>query len=99
MLEIRHWKLEIKFMSFPIAIFLYLYYAFLVGWALFSLVGVYHMLKFGFKSFTSFFITLSYLAVSFIILTASWSYTSRIDWQERLSFFEGFDSATKFIDY
>lgn len=85
-------------MSFPIIIFLYLYYAFLVGWVILSLAGVYHMFKFGFKSFISFFTTFTYLVVSFIIILASFNYFSQVDWQTRISLFDGFLSDNQFME-
>ena len=81
-------------MSFPISIFLYLYYAFLLFWAVFSLAALYHMLKFGFKTATTFFVTCGYLAVAIIILAVSFSYISQVDWQSEVSVFSGTFSGT-----
>lgn len=85
-------------MSFPISIFLYLYYAFLVIWAVFSLAELYHMLKFGFKTATTFFATFTYLAVAIIILTISFNYINQVDWQSEISVFTGaFSGSNQFI--
>lgn len=80
-------------MSFPISIFLYFYYAFLFVWVVFSLAELYHMLKFGFKTAATFFATFTYVAVSIIIITASFGYINQVDWQSELSVFSGTFSA------
>ena len=80
-------------MSFPLSILLYLYYAFLFFWAVFSLAMIYHMLKFGFKTATTFFVTFIYLAVAIIIITGSFSYINQVDWQSELTLFPGVLSA------
>lgn len=76
-------------MSFPISIFLYFYYAFLFIWLVFSVAMLYHMLKFGFKSPSTFFVTFGYLAVSVIIIVSSFIYISQVDWQSEISVFTG----------
>lgn len=76
-------------MSFPISIFLYIYFAFLLFWVVFSLAEIYHILKYGFKTATTFFITFGYLAVALIIIAASLIYISQVDWQSELSVFSG----------
>jgi hypothetical protein len=81
-------------MSFPISIFLYIYFAFLLFWVVFSLAEIYHMLKYGFKTATTFFITFGYLAVSLIIISASLIYISQVNWQSELSVFSGVLSET-----
>ncbi len=55
-------------MIFTLKIFLYLYYAFLVAWALFSLAGVYHMFRYGFKNITTFLVTFIFLAFSVLMI-------------------------------
>ena len=85
-------------MSFPISIFLYIFYAFLFVWALFSLAELYHMLKFGFKTAATFFATFSYLAVSIIILAVTFSYLSGVDWQSEVSVLSGaFSGSNAFL--
>jgi len=67
-------------MSFPLYLLLFIYFLFLILWSFFSLVALYHMLKFGFKNFTTFFTTFIYLVISVLILMISYNYLSQIDW-------------------
>lgn len=85
-------------MSISLSIFLYLYYAFLVSWVFFSLVGIYHMIKFGFKSFGAFIVTFSFIAIAGLILVISFDYISQVDWSQPVVFFRGIFSDNKFID-
>jgi hypothetical protein len=80
-------------MSIPLSIFLYIYYAFLAVWTVFSLVSLYHMFKFGVKSFTSFFAAFSYLAVSFVILVITYNYCRQIDWTSAIAILPGWFEA------
>lgn len=76
-------------MSLPLIYFLYSFYLLLAIWALFSLAAVYHMFKFGLKNFTTFFMTFLYIAVSFVILQASYNYLSQTDWSAELPVLPG----------
>lgn len=76
-------------MTFPISIFLYIYFAFLLFWAVFSIALLYHMLKFGFKTASTFFVVFGYLAISIIIIALSFAYISQVDWQSEISVFSG----------
>jgi hypothetical protein len=71
-------------MSLTLSIFLYIYYAILSVWLVFSLVAVYHMFKFGFKNFITFTTTFTYMAISAVILLSSFGYISQVDWQTEL---------------
>ena len=82
-------------MTFSISVFLYLYFAFLLFWAVFSLAELYHMLKFGFKTATTFFVTFTYLAVAIIILALTFSYIGQVDWQNELSVFSDLMDGTE----
>lgn len=85
-------------MTFSISIFLYIYYAFLIFWLFFSLAELYHMLKYGFKTATTFFVTFAYIAVSLIIIIISFAYISQVDWQSEISVFTGvLSGANEFI--
>ncbi len=68
-------------MSVQLSIFLYLYLAFLLLWLAFSLVAFYHIIKFGFKNFTTYFIGFLYLIIAIIILGISFFYIAQVDWQ------------------
>ena len=76
-------------MTFSLSVFLYLYIAFLVIWFVLFLVAIYHMLKFGFKNFTTFFTTFLFIATSFAMLLVSFNYISQIDWTINVEIFKG----------
>lgn len=75
-------------MAISLSVLLYIYFAFLAVWLIFSLVAVYHMMKFGFKNFTSFFATFIFIGVSVFILMESYNYLSQIDWGMNVIVFE-----------
>ena len=58
-------------MSFTLQHLLYFYFAFLAVWAVFFLAGLYHMLKYGFKSLFSFFSTAVFVGGALLLLFAS----------------------------
>lgn len=64
----------------PIAIFYYIYLAFVLGFLLFTAFHVFHLLRFGFLTFGSMMITAVYLLGSLAILVVSWSFVAPIDW-------------------
>jgi len=76
-------------MTFSLSVFLIPYLLFLLLWLAFSLVAVYHMMKFGFKNFTTFFTTFIYIGVSIIILVISYNFLSQINWGINMSVLEG----------
>ncbi len=75
-------------MTFPLYYFLLIYSLFILLWLIFSLAAVYHMIKFSFKNFTSFFATFIFIGVSIFILMESYNYLSRIDWEMNVIVFE-----------
>jgi len=84
-------------MTFPISFFLYPYFLFLAIWAILSSIAVFHMMKFSFRSFIAFFMTFSYLVVSFLLLMAFYDYFSAVDWQANISIFEGIFNQNNFV--
>lgn len=76
-------------MTFSLIIFLYVYYAFLVAWSLVCLVALYHMLKFGMRNFTTFFVTFIFIGIAVLMLYSSFYFINQIDWSLRVSVFEG----------
>lgn len=76
-------------MAIPLIIFLILYCLFVFVWLIFSLVALYHMIKYGQINFTTFITTFAYLAGSAVILFLSYEYLSRIDWSVGLTIFQG----------
>ncbi len=77
-------------MTFPLYILLFIYFAFLFVWLIFSIIALYHMIRFGFKNFTTFFTTFIFIAVSILILAFTYEYLIQIDWNLEVSAFEGF---------
>jgi len=74
-------------MTFPLYIFLIIYFVFLLGWLIFSFIAIYHMFKYGFLNFTTFFTIFIYIAVSFLMLAVSYKYLSQVDWQMNVTIF------------
>ena len=79
-------------MAVQLALFLYIYYGFLVFWALLFLAVIYHMLKFGLKSFTTFLLTFLFIAVAILLLNVSYIYLSQIDWDKMIVIWGNFSS-------
>ena len=89
-----------KIMAFPLYIFLIIYLVFLLGWIIFSLVAIYHMLKFGFLNFTTFFIIFVYIVVAGLLLAVSYNFLNKIDWNSQVSIFDNlFDTRSDFFDF
>lgn len=82
-------------MTFPLSIFLYLYLFFLVFWAFFNIVAVYHMFKFGFKGVMTIFITFLYCGIAISMLMVSLHFIDRIDWGLQVTVFESLFKANK----
>lgn len=80
-------------MIFRLIFFLYIYYAFLAIWLLFFLALIYHMLKFGLKTFATFFLTFIFIAMAFFMLNASFVYIGQIDWSTEIQIFSGFTNS------
>jgi len=76
-------------MTFPLAIFLYIFYAFLLVWFIFCAVAVYHMVSYGFKTFLTFLTTVIFIAFSVILLLVVFNFIGKVDWQTSISIFEG----------
>ncbi|MBU2264294.1 hypothetical protein KJ797_03100 [Patescibacteria group bacterium] len=76
-------------MTIPLIAFLYLYLLFVFIWSVFSLIALYHMMKYGQINFTTFITTFAYIAGAIIILSFSYEYLSRIDWNVGLTILQG----------
>jgi hypothetical protein len=72
-------------MSFPLYYFLYAYYVYLAFWLIFSIVALYHLMKYGFKNFFTFFIICLYVGISFGLLMFSYYSLSQFDWELNIS--------------
>lgn len=76
-------------MTIPLIGFLFLYLLFVFIWLIFSLIALYHIIKYGQINFTTFLAALAYIAGSAIILFLSYGYLSQIDWNVSLTVFQG----------
>lgn len=76
-------------MTFTLSILLFAYFLFLFLWFVFSLVAVYHMVRFGYLSFFTYLVTFIYIAVSILLLFASYNFISQIDWGMNVTLFAG----------
>lgn len=85
-------------MTFPLVIFLYGYFVFLVIWAILSLIGFYHLVRFGGRMFGSFFVGVLYLAGSLILMYLSYFYFSSVNWQTQVSIFENVNNLRNIFD-
>ncbi len=75
-------------MTFSLSLLLIPYLLFLLLWLIFSIVAVYHMMKFGFKNFTTFFTTFIFIGVSVLMLITTYNFIEQIDWQAQVTIFE-----------
>lgn len=76
-------------MTIPLIGFLFLYLLFVFVWLIFSLVALYHIMKYGQINFTTFFASFAYIAGSALILFLSYGYLSQIDWSVGLTILQG----------
>lgn len=84
-------------MSFSLIIFLYIYYFVLAVWAIMFLTIIYHMFKFGLKTFMTFFLTFIFVAVAILLLNTSYLYISQIDWNSTVTIFPGIFTPNEII--
>jgi hypothetical protein len=76
-------------MTFPLYIFLIAYFVFLFVWFVFCLAALYHMFKFGFKNFTTFFTSFIFIGVAIVMLVFSYNYIAEIDWKTNVTILDG----------
>ncbi|MFA5359986.1 MAG: hypothetical protein WC349_03460 [Patescibacteria group bacterium] len=76
-------------MTIPLIAFLFLYLLFLVVWLIFSLIALFHIIRYGQVSFGTFIAAFLYIAGSIVILFFSYQYLSQIDWSIGLTIFQG----------
>ncbi|PLX26628.1 hypothetical protein C0583_06355 [Candidatus Parcubacteria bacterium] len=67
-------------MTIKLSFFLYLYFAFIVVWAIFSVIALYHMFKFGFKKLSTYAVIVLYILVALFMLSISVYYINQFDW-------------------
>jgi hypothetical protein len=68
-------------MQIPYVYILYIYFASLALWGLFSLVGFYHLFSYGFKTKYAYLIGVIYAVGSVAIVLAQLTVLNGIDWQ------------------
>ena len=84
-------------MTITLAIFYYLFIAIVFIFILYTLFNFYHLLRFGFFSFTNIAVMFAYLVISGSLLVLSFSLLSTFDWGLPL-FSIDFGSVTNFIN-
>ncbi len=82
-------------MSFPLYILAIPYGLFLVLWTFLSLIGFYHLLRFG-RQIVGFILIAFYIAGAVGLLSLSYEYLWPIDWQMRASVFQGSSAPASF---
>lgn len=75
-------------MTIEISVFLYFYLAFILVWGFFSVVALYHMFKFGFRSVVTYLSMIVYIAISIFILMVSFYYIGHYDWDNEIVLIE-----------
>ncbi len=75
-------------MTFTLNIFLYIYFVFLLVWFILSLIGFYHLIRFGGRMFGTVFVGLIYLVGVLMIGSLSYLYMSPINWDEEIVIFD-----------
>jgi len=76
-------------MTIPLIAFLFLYLLFVVIWLIFSLIALFHIMRYGQVNFGTFLAAFIYLAGSAMILFLSYQYLIQIDWSIGLTIFQG----------
>jgi len=77
-------------MTFQLSILLWIYIGFLLVWFGFFMVALYHMFKFGYKNFITFFTTLIFAGVAVLMIMAAGVFIGQIDWSAEITIFNGF---------
>jgi len=75
-------------MTIPLIAFLFLYLLFVFIWLVFSLIALYHILRYGQINFTTWLAACAYIAVAAMILFFSYQSLSPIDWSAGLTIFQ-----------
>lgn len=84
-------------MTFPLIYFLIPYAIFLAIWFFLSIVGFYHLIRFGGRRFSNVVMGLIYLIGCVVLLQVSYIYLSPIDWSQPISVFKSRATST-FMD-
>lgn len=68
------------------SIFYFIYLIFVLFFIIFTFFNAYHLVKFGFLTFSNIIIISFYIIVSVLILLISFNYINQIDWKQTMSF-------------
>jgi len=74
--------------TMPLYLILIPYAIFLLGFAFFSFFAIYHLIRFGFRSFSNFLMMFIFLGVSVIILFISYEMIAGINWFNEINILE-----------
>jgi len=74
-------------MSFPLYYFLFFYGFFVFVWAIFCLIAIYHMFKFGFRTFATFFFVFLFITGCILLFYFWLGIIKEIDWKMYVSVF------------
>ena len=74
-------------MSLPLSIFLIPYGLFLIFYVAMGLSFIYHLLRYGYAHFFTYVLVISFLAISFVILSWSFYLQNGIKWGETFHYF------------
>ena len=80
-------------MSFPLYYILFPAALFLAVWFFLSLVGFYHLARFGFRHIGLLLIVLVYIGGSALILQTAYAYLAPVDWQASVIMFSRLPAA------
>lgn len=71
-------------MTIPLIIIYYAYLLAVLFFIIFSLINIYHLLKFGFASLTNILVIIAYIIIASLFLIVSLNQLNQIDWQQPL---------------
>ncbi|OGF24327.1 hypothetical protein A3H09_01530 [Candidatus Falkowbacteria bacterium RIFCSPLOWO2_12_FULL_45_13] len=76
-------------MTIPLIVFFYLYLLFIVVWLIFSIIALYHIIRYGQINYISIMAVIIYLAGVAVIFSLSFVFLSQIDWTASLAILQG----------
>jgi len=74
--------------SFPLYVFLFLFFGFLLIFAIFLFIDLYHLFETSSLTLTSLFITILVFAVSAFTLFIMWYLLQDVDWKTPITIFD-----------
>jgi len=76
-------------MTIPLIAFLFFYLLFVLVWLIFSIIALYHIIRYGEMNEACISVIIIYLAISAAIIYLSYQFISRIDWNVGLTISQG----------